>query len=167
MSKVSLQTKYLSYPFLCRLCAVFWYLHPRQNPDVFSVWPRENNWKCEWTIIGILRLSQSEIGSWLWNQAVIRLRAQLPLYTWVHVQLSGGNSGPREVAGTPWSQLALGNHGEWIPLFSRTISPANSEMSNFHINPRFAWVSLKPRVIQWANVLECWFSPFAVRHKYV
>lgn len=67
----------------------------------------------------------------------MQMRDQLPLYTWVHVEISWGNSSPREMAGTPWSQLGLDGHGEWAPLFSRTISLADSGVSNFHINPTF------------------------------
>ena len=57
--------KYLSYPFLCRLCLAFWHLDRHQNADDFllcyldwhpspddsSLWPRrKNNCRGEWKI---------------------------------------------------------------------------------------------------------------------
>lgn len=70
----------------------------------------------------MLELSLADIGSYLEDEEVIQMRDQLLLYTWVHVEISWGNSGPREMTGTPWSLLALDDHGEWAPLFVRTIS---------------------------------------------
>ena len=54
------------------------------------------------------------------------MREQLPLYTWVHVEISWGSSGRRETAGTSWSQLDSDAHREWA-LCSRGQSAGDNQ----------------------------------------
>jgi hypothetical protein len=38
----------------------------------------------------------------------------MPLYEWMFMEISWGNLVPREMAGTPWGQMALGGHGRRV-----------------------------------------------------
>ena len=151
------KTKYLSYPFLCRLCSAFWHLDRHQNADDFllcyldrhpspddsSLWPRrKNNCRGEWTICccccWVIKLcltlwALKMISGWNWQlKGRPNRHPDEGTAAAVHVGTCGNQLGKLWPQRDGWYLLepaGLGCPQRMGPLFSGTISRGQSALS--------------------------------------